>query len=104
MQILIYTPLDGNDRNELAQPIKLRVEGELSHLAPHITHVEIYLRYKSLSTAEIAEKHCLMEARLQESHPVAATHSACTLEEAINVTLGKLKQSLDYSLRRFRRA
>jgi hypothetical protein len=42
------------------------------------------------------DKRCMMEARVEKRHPIAVTHHAATLDEAIAGAAGKLRRSLQH--------
>lgn len=100
MKIQINTDNHINGREALAQRAEAVVEGVLGHLAEHLTRVEVHLSDENGKKAGGHDKRCLMEARLEGHQPVAATHEAATLDEAIDGAADRLKRSLDHTLGR----
>jgi len=48
------------------------------------------------------DKRCLMEARLEGRQPIAVTHRAATLDQAIDGAADKLTQMIESTLGRLR--
>ena len=76
------------------------VESTLGHLADHITRVEVHISDENNKKGGSRDKRCLMEARLKGHRPVAVTHEAETLGQAISGAADKLKRSLDHTIGR----
>lgn len=71
------------------------VESNLRHFQDHVTRVEVHLSDENSEKGGTRDKRCLMEARLEGRHPIAVTHQAGNLNEAINGAAKKLKASLN---------
>lgn len=84
----------------MAGQTQATVESALGHLADHITRVEVHLSDENGTKAGSHDKRCMMEARLEGHQPLAATHEAETIEEAIDGAVERLKRSLDDTLGR----
>lgn len=100
MKIQINTDHNIAGREEMARQTKAAVESALGHLAEHITRVEVHLSDENGKKAGNHDKRCMMEARLEGHQPIAATHEAETIDEAIDGAADKLKSSLDHTLGR----
>jgi ribosome-associated translation inhibitor RaiA len=87
---------------ELEQQTEVVVESALGHLAEHLTRIEVHLSDENSTKAGSRDKRCMMEARLEGHQPIAVTHEAETIDDAINGAAEKLRSSLDHLLGRFR--
>jgi Sigma 54 modulation protein / S30EA ribosomal protein len=77
------------------------VRGALDHFSNRITRVEVHLSdQNSDKKPGTADMRCLLEARLAGLQPIAVSHQATTLEQAIEGAAEKLKHSLDTVLGR----
>lgn len=102
MKILINTDNHITGREALTQQAEAAVVSVLGHLAEHITRVEVHLSDENGKKAGSHDKRCLMEARLEGHQPIAVTHEAETIDEAVDGATDKLKSSLDHILGRLR--
>lgn len=100
MKIQINTGHDIEGREEMAKQTEAVVESTLGHLAEHITRVEVHLSDENGKKAGSHDKRCMMEARLEGHQPIAVTHEAETIDQAIDGAADKLKSSLDHILAR----
>jgi len=85
---------------ETARWIKTLVDDVLGHLEKHMTRVEIHLSDENSEKGGEHDKRCMMEARLEGHQPIAVTHEAQTIEQALEGAVHKLKSSLDHTLGR----
>ncbi len=76
------------------------IESIVGHLAEHITRIEVHLSDENNRKGGDNDKRCMMEARLEGHQPVAVTHEAATLDQAISGAADKLKHSLEHILGR----
>lgn len=103
MQIQINTDHNIEAHEALAAHISSVVESALSQISEHITRVEVHL-----SNENSDKKHgnddlrCMMEARLEGRQPVAVTHHAKTLDQAVDGAADKLCRLIDSTLGRSR--
>jgi ribosome-associated translation inhibitor RaiA len=74
--------IDGHET--LATQVRGAVESVLSRFSDHITRVEVHLSDENGEKRGQYDKRCMMEARLEGRQPVAVTHEAATLEQAID--------------------
>jgi ribosome-associated translation inhibitor RaiA len=102
MKIQINTDNNIEGREEMVQQAEATVESTLGHLAEHITRVEVHLSDESGKKAGSHDKRCIMEARLEGHQPIAVTHEAETIDQAIDGAADKLKRLLDHTLGRLR--
>ena len=103
MQIQMST--DGNiDGHEaLATQVSSVVESALNRFSDHITRVEVHLSDgNSEKKGGNDDMRCVMEARLEGRQPIAVTHQAATVEQAIDGAADKLTRSIESTLGRQR--
>ena len=84
----------------MARHAEAAVERTLGHLGEHITRVEVHLSDENGKKGGSHDKRCMMEARLEGRQPIAVTHEAQTIDQAIDGAADKLKSSLDHTLGR----
>ena len=100
MKIQINTDHNIKGREAMAEQTRATVESTLGHLADQITRVEVHLSDENGTKTGGHDKRCMMEARLEGHQPIAATHEAETIDEAIDGAVEKLKRALDHTLGR----
>lgn len=95
MQVLVNSDhLGGEDLTERVQGV---VEGRLDRFDGRITRVEVHLHDLNSSRLGERDKRCLMEARVGGLKPIAVSHEAPTITEAIHVAADKLERALDHT-------
>jgi ribosome-associated translation inhibitor RaiA len=94
MQVLVNSDHHIVGGADLTERVRGVVLGRLDRLAERITRVEVHLQ--DLNSGKLAErdKRCLMEARVGGLKPIAVSHEAPTLTEAIHVAAEKLERAL----------
>lgn len=103
MQIQINTDHNIEGRETLADRVRGVVEGALSRLSDHITRVEVHLSDEnSAKKGGNDDMRCMMEARLEGRQPIAVTHWAATLDQAVDGAADKLTRSIESTLGRLR--
>ena len=100
MQVLVNSDhhiVGGEDLTERVQGV---VEGRLERWGGRITRVEVHLN--DLNSVKLGErdKRCMMEARIGGMKPIAVSHEAPTLTEAIHVAADKLERAIGHALGR----
>lgn len=98
MQVQVHTDnhIDGNQA--LIERVTAEVEDSLERFAEQITRVEVHLNDTNSHKGGSDDKRCLMEARLAGHQPIAASHNAESLDEAISGAAEKLVHVLDHTL------
>jgi ribosome-associated translation inhibitor RaiA len=76
------------------------VESALSRFSDHITRVEIHLSDENGHKKSKGDKRCMMEARLEGHQPIAVTHEAATLDQAVDGASDKLTRLIANTLDR----
>jgi ribosome-associated translation inhibitor RaiA len=102
MQIQTNTDRNITGSEGLAAQAQTIVEGALARFSDQITRVEIHLSDESGDRGGVEDKRCLMEARLEGRQPIAVTHQAATVEQAMDGAADKLKRSIESTLGRLR--
>jgi ribosome-associated translation inhibitor RaiA len=100
MNIQINMGHNINGHETMIRKAEAMVESTLGHLADHITRIEVHLSDENSEKGGGREKRCVMEARLRGHQPVAVSHKAETIDQAIGGAADKLKSSLDHTLGR----
>jgi len=104
MQIQINTDHNIEGHEALAVQVRGVVESALSRISDHITRVEVHLSdessHKSGEKSRQNDKRCMIEARLEGLQPVAVTHQAATLDQAVDGAAGKLVRLIESTLGR----
>ena len=102
MQIQINTDHNIEGEEPLAAQVSGVVEGALGRFSDHITRVEVHLSDENGHKSGQNDKRCMMEARLEGHQPIAVTHDAATLDEAIDGAAARLTRSIESTLGRLR--
>ena len=99
MQIQINTDRNIEGDAGLTSHVSSTVEAALSRFAGHISRVEVHLSDENSSKKESKEDiRCMLEARITGKEPVAVTHEAATIHQAVDGALDKLTRLLDSTL------
>lgn len=93
IQINTNNHIDGNEA--LSTHVEAVVGNALSHFKEHLTRVEVHLDDENGDKAGAEDKRCMMEARLKNQQPVAVTHHAGSIHEAVDGAARKLKALLE---------
>lgn len=104
MQVLVNSDHHIVGDQELTERVQGVVEGRLDRFDGRITRVEVHLN--DLNSVKLGErdKRCMMEARIGGMTPIAVSHEAPTLTEAIHVAADKLERAIEHALGRLERA
>ena len=84
----------------LSHQAESRLEAGLARFGERLTRVEVHLSDVDGPKHGVADKRCLLEARLAGLQPVAVSHQAATLQSAIGGATKKLVSALDSRLGR----
>lgn len=103
MQIQINTGHNIEVHEALAAEISGVVESALSQFSDHITRVEVHLSDEN-SDKKVGHDamRCMMEARLEGRQPIAVSHQAETLDQAVDGAADKLARLIEHTLGRQR--
>lgn len=100
MDIRLNTDKNIEGKEALAAQVEATVERALRHFDKQITRIEVHLSDEDAGKSGRDDKRCLMEARLEGRQPVAVTHQAGSLSEAVDGAASKLKSLLTTALGR----
>lgn len=104
MQIQINTDSNIEGRKRLFEHVEENVWNELGRFSERVTRVEVHLSDENSDKKSGAkDKRCMMEARLADHQPVAVSHEAETMKQAIDGAAEKLKRSLETTIGRLDR-
>lgn len=84
MLIQVNTDRHIDGHGTLTTQVHGAVESALSRFSDHITRVAVHLSDENGNKSGQSDKRCMMEARLEGRQPLAVTHEAATLEQAID--------------------
>ncbi len=77
-----------------------RVNHALKHRTERVTRVEVHLRDDKSKRKGQSDRRCVMEARLAGCDPLAVTHKAHDLYDAVNQAADKLARAISHHLGR----
>ena len=100
MQIQINTDHNIAGHETLTTQISGVVENALSRLSDHITRVEVHVTDESSHKSSPNDKRCVMEARLERHQPIAVTHHATTVDQAVDGAADKLARLIEHTITR----
>lgn len=90
MQIQINTDHNIEGHEALATHLSSIVKNTLNRFCSQITRVEVHVSDENGHKNGKNDKRCMMEARLENRHPVAVTCHAETLHQAVEGAADKL--------------
>ena len=101
MQIQIITDHNIEGHQALANQVCGVVENALSRFSEHITQVDVHLSDEnSNKKGGYNDGRCKIEAHLEGRQPIAGTHQANTLEQAVDGAADKLVSMIEDTLAR----
>lgn len=102
MQIQFNTDPNIEGHEALAARVSGAVERSLRRFSDRITRVEVHLSDENAGKSGEHDKRCLMEARCEGRQPMAVTHQAATLDQAVDGAAEKLTRMIETDLGRMR--
>ena len=102
MQIRVSSDSSVEDRREVTEQVEAAVAGALDRFREQITRVEAHLTDENSHKGGGNDKRCALEARLKGLQPIAVTHQAATLDQAVVGAAAKLKKSIEHTIGRLR--
>jgi len=100
MQIQINTDRHIEGHEALTAHIRGVVESTLSRISDPITRVEVHLSDENGHKGSPNDKRCMIEARLAGRQPIAVTHRAATMDQAVDGAADKLARLIGSTLGR----
>jgi hypothetical protein len=104
MQVQLNTDDNIQGRDSLAAWVESGLKDKLSRFREQITRIEVHLSDTNAGRAGDNDKRCKLEARLAGRPPLAVSHDAGTVADALRGSVDKLTRSLDSALGRARDA
>jgi ribosome-associated translation inhibitor RaiA len=98
IQVTTDNHIDGGQ--EFSQQVEATVEAALGRFRERLTRVTVHLTDENSHKSSADDKRCAMEARAAGLKPLAVTHLAATLDEAIDGAADKLERVLDHAFGR----
>lgn len=100
MQVQVHTDNHIEGSEALIERVATEVEATFGRFGDRITRVEVHLNDVNAQKSGANDKRCLMEARVAGHQPIAASHRAETLDDAISGAAERLEHALDHTLGR----
>jgi len=104
MQIQLNTDTHVQGDDSMAQWVEREIKDRLGRFSEQITRIEVHLRDTSAAHATAHDKRCVIEARMAGRSPLAVTHDAEKVADALHGAAEKLARTLDTTLGRERAA
>ena len=103
MQIRVDVDAHIDGSEELMDRVEGVIEGSLDRYQDRIARVEVHLSQLSHRQAGIRDLSCRMEAHASGFQPIAVSHEAMTLTEAIHAASAKLERAVHEVLGRVKK-
>jgi ribosome-associated translation inhibitor RaiA len=78
------------------------IESTLSRFNEHITRIEAHLSDENSQKEGPDDKRCMLEVRVKGLQPIAVTHKAETLDQAVVGAAEKMKNTLETTIAKIR--
>jgi len=104
MQIQLNTDANIQGRESLAAWVEAELTDKLARFRDHVTRIEVHLSDASAARVGETDKRCTLEARLAGRQPVAVSHDAAKVADALQGAMAKLQRKLETTLGRVRDA
>lgn len=98
MQVLVNSDHHISGGEDLTERVRGVVAGRLERFEGRITRVEVHLSDLNGKKLGERDKRCMMEARMGGMKPIAVSHEAPTLTEAIHAAADKLERAIEHAL------
>lgn len=96
MQIQVETDSHIDNKLNLQAHVEAVIRGAVERFSEQVTHVEAHLGdVNSGAKSGPDDMRCLLEARLAGAKPIAVSHNAPSLHQAIDGAVDKLRAALD---------
>ena len=104
MQIQLNTDTSVQGSDSMAEWAQRELTDRLARFRDHITRVEVHLSDINGANGGEMDKRCVLEVRLAGRQPMAVTHVANKVADALTGACDKLLSALDTALGRERDA
>lgn len=98
MQILVNSNHTVSGSESVSERVEALISDSVDRFADRITRLEVHLNDENADKGGDRDKRCMIEARLGGLRPIAVTHTAPTLAEAIQGAADKLERALEHTL------
>lgn len=98
MNIEVNTDRNIEGSAELESYLESSLTDRLERYKAALTRVVVHLSDENAGKTSADDKRCLLEARLSNRQPVAVSHHADTIHQAIDGATDKLLRSLDSAI------
>lgn len=102
MRIQVNTDANIEGHATMITQVSDVVKSTLSRVSDHITSVEVHLSDENGDKGGQDDKRCMMEARMEGRQPIAVTHQAANLSQAVDGAVDKLSRLIESNLDRSR--
>lgn len=100
MQVQVHADSSVQNNAILAEAVEQAIGNAVRRWTPRITRVEVHLSDINGQKGGADDKRCLLEARIGGLQPIAVTHQAGTLHDAVEGAADKLKKILQNTMDR----
>ena len=104
MQIQLNTDSHVQGDDALVAWVERELKDKLSRFRDQVTRIEVHLSHAGGERGGTGAKRCLLEARLTGRQPVAVSHDAAKVADAVHGAADKMLRALDTALGRTRDA
>ncbi|MBV4502773.1 HPF/RaiA family ribosome-associated protein [Pseudomonas shirazensis] len=94
IQVNSSNQIDGSIR--LEEWVRSTLESSLERYEDDLTRIEVHLRDDNGAKPGPHDKRCQMEARPKGHQPISVSHTATSLEQAVEGATTKLDHALDH--------
>ncbi|MEG4325825.1 HPF/RaiA family ribosome-associated protein [Microcoleus sp. herbarium5] len=103
MKVQLNTDANIEGNEALSQQVEAIINNTLDRFSQHITRVEVHLSDENSSEKFGAnDKRCLIEVRLANHQPIAASDQGQILQQSISGAAEKMKKLLDTTIGKLR--
>jgi ribosomal subunit interface protein len=100
MQIQVRTSNQVSGGERLEAYVQSTMEATLERFARQLTRVEVHISDDNGEKSRGDDKRCTIEVRPKGMNPLAVTHTAGTVDEAIDGAAGKIAKLLSHTIDR----
>jgi ribosome-associated translation inhibitor RaiA len=100
MHILVNSDHRITGTEALTERVEGVVADAVGHFADRITRIEVHLNDVNGDKQGDNDKRCMLEARVGGLKPIAVTHQAAHMAEALHGAAEKLERALSHALER----
>ncbi|WP_409263313.1 HPF/RaiA family ribosome-associated protein [Pseudomonas putida] len=95
MQIQVNSSNDFDGNARLDQWVRSTLQNSLERYEEDLTRIEVHLRDENVKPGP-HDKRCQMEARPKGHQPISVTHTASSLDQAVDGAATKLNHALEH--------